>query len=539
MTDNGSPSPVDGRPGTPERIGREIISTDAEVDLEEIMQRVREGVQRGGRVGTSSTSETHISPFEEGQAGVDLACLHTIYDIQDVGFASHRGILAPIVVTAKKIVRKLLAPILSRQVSYNSANTRVVTHIKDWLGALQRDHRALQRDHLVEMHGITRRMDHIEPWVRDEVSSSESRLRRALAAHTQESRDLAAHMQRFRDAHEVRSQDLLAAQAGLAQQMRDFCDAHDVRSQDVFAAQAGFARQLASQLQAVERLKQTSVADTERIRRLERMARRILHALEAGATLDTSGRAAPSADGAALSPRSGREPDFDYGGFEDRFRGTEVEIKERQRDYVPLFVGRKNVLDVGCGRGEFLDILRESEIDARGVDLDLDMVLLCKDKGLDVSMADAFAHLESLPDESLGGVFAAQVIEHLHPRRVIELVRLCHRKLEPGAALVLETPNPKCLMVFADSFYKDPSHVQPIHPDTMHFLLEATGFAEVELRFLGAVDPALRIPPLRAPGIDLEHFNQGIERLNSLLFGFQDYAVVGKKARASARHPDR
>src|SRR5262249_10144556 len=166
---------------------------------------------------------------------------------------------------------------------------------------------------------------------------------------------------------------------------------------------------------------------------------------------------------------------------------------------------------------------------ARGVDLDLDMILLCRDKGLDVVMDDALSYLGSLSDDSLGGIFAAQVIEHFPARRVIDLVKLCHQKLEPGGVLIFETPNPKCLMVFAESFYKDPTHVQPAHPDTMQFLLEVVGFHEVELQFLAPVDPALGIPLLHAPGADVESFNEGIKRLNALLFGFQDYAVIGRK----------
>jgi hypothetical protein len=163
------------------------------------------------------------------------------------------------------------------------------------------------------------------------------------------------------------------------------------------------------------------------------------------------------------------------------------------------------------------------------VDLDLDMVLLCRDKGLDVVREDAFSYLAARADDSVGGIFSAQLIEHLPPGRVVELVKLCHRKLAPGCGLVLETPNPACLMVFADSFYRDLSHVQPIHSDTTKFLLEAAGFRDVEVKTLAPVDPAVRVPPL--PGNDpaLVVFNQGIERLNALLFGFQDYAVIGRK----------
>jgi O-antigen chain-terminating methyltransferase len=90
-------------------------------------------------------------------------------------------------------------------------------------------------------------------------------------------------------------------------------------------------------------------------------------------------------------------------------------------------------------------------------------------------------------------------------------------------------------MVFADTFYKDPSHVQPAHPDTMQFLFEVTGFHEVELRFSAPVNPFLRIPLLQGPGAEFDRFNAGIERLNSLLFGFQDYAVIGRKDSARAR----
>ena len=267
--------------------------------------------------------------------------------------------------------------------------------------------------------------------------------------------------------------------------------------------------------------------------RLAEELARILHAMETGHPRDGRARTRAGKDRAA-PPVPALEPEFNYRGFEDRFRGSEAELKERQRTYVQCFEGRKNILDIGCGRGEFLELLRDSRIEARGVDLNREMVLRSRDKGLDVVMADAFAYLGTLPDDSLGGVFAGQVVEHLHPSRVIELVNLCYQKLAPGAPLILETPNPKCLMVLAENFYKDPSHTQPIHPDTLQFLFEATGFHEVEVRFLAPVDPAARVPLLQAPAVNLEPFNQGIERLNALLFGFQDYAVIGRKGRASA-----
>jgi 2-polyprenyl-3-methyl-5-hydroxy-6-metoxy-1,4-benzoquinol methylase len=215
------------------------------------------------------------------------------------------------------------------------------------------------------------------------------------------------------------------------------------------AWQASAKAPLNSEPRSVSQMvKQSSAAARDRISGAERKLRRILHVLESYPAQEARPDTKSGAEKPVL-PLPELEPAFDYVGFEDRFRGNEEELKERQRTYLQYFQDKENVLDIGCGRGEFLELLRECGIKARGVDLDLDMVLLCREKGLDVVMDDAFAHLTVLPDDSVGGVFAAQVIEHLHPRRVIELVRLCYRKLVPGGVLILETPNPKCLMVFA------------------------------------------------------------------------------------------
>ena len=299
---------------------------------------------------------------------------------------------------------------------------------------------------------------------------------------------------------------------------------HAALRQEVLAATSDLYRQLAAHLESARTV-------DVRLTASERKWRRVVHLLEAGPP-ETRSDARGLGDGSTLPPAE-LEPEFDYAGFEDRFRGSEADIKERQRIYLPYFEGAANVVDVGCGRGEFLELLRESGIKAQGVDVDLDMVLLCRDKGLDAVREDAFAHLAARADAAVGGVFSAQFIEHLDPRRIVALVKLAHRKLAPGGWLVLETPNPACLMVFADSFYRDFSHVRPIHSETMKFLLEATGFGEVEVKSLAPVDPALRVPPIQSNDPTLAPFNEGIERLNALLFGFQDYAVIGRKGWAS------
>jgi SAM-dependent methyltransferase len=232
----------------------------------------------------------------------------------------------------------------------------------------------------------------------------------------------------------------------------------------------------------------------------------------------------------------GALPAAAYVRFEDRHRGTAEEIRERQRVYLELFTRIGHVLDVGCGRGEFLELCRETGIDARGIDLDPAMVARCRQAGLAAEQADALAYLDALPDGTLGGIFSAQVIEHIPPEALIALVRLAHRKLRSGGVLLLETPNPACLTVFSGAFYVDLSHVKPIHPEAARFVLEAAGFRDVEIRYVNPVPPdgkLQRLEPFwymrRYEEAFLTQINDNFERLNQLLWGAQDYAVIGRR----------
>jgi SAM-dependent methyltransferase len=233
----------------------------------------------------------------------------------------------------------------------------------------------------------------------------------------------------------------------------------------------------------------------------------------------------------------GALPATAYVRFEDRHRGTVEEIRERQRGYLGLFTDGGRVLDVGCGRGEFLALCREAGIDARGVDIDPAMVARCREAGLPAEQGDALAYLDALPDGSLGGVFSAQVIEHVPPEAFIALVRLAHRKLRPGGVLLCETPNPACLTVFSGAFYVDLSHLKPIHPEAARFVLEAAGFRDIDIRYVNPVPPdgkLQRIEPFwymrRYEEAFLTQINDNFERLNQLLWGAQDYAVIGRRS---------
>ncbi len=267
---------------------------------------------------------------------------------------------------------------------------------------------------------------------------------------------------------------------------------------------------------------------------------------EAAAAAANAGEAA--AGEAARAAGAGKRAELDaaadayaYVGFENLYRGSREEIRSRLTEYLPLFAGASDVLDVGCGRGEFLDLLRERDVRARGIDVNAEMVEECRARGLDASAGDALALLDALEDESLGGLFAAQVVEHLQPDYLVRLLNVAGRKLRPGARIVLETINPRCWFAFFDAYIRDITHVRPLHPDTLVYLLGASGFQRTTVRYLVPYpdDGKLqRIPPPDTIGTAdadpslaavVESFNGNVDKLNDLLFTHLDYAAIGER----------
>ena len=225
----------------------------------------------------------------------------------------------------------------------------------------------------------------------------------------------------------------------------------------------------------------------------------------------------------------------DYFLFEERFRGSRVDIKQRQLAFLPYFEKCSRVLDIGCGRGEFLEILKNHDIGCIGVDSDPDMVAYCRSRQLEVEQSDAIAYIETLEDKSLDGIFIDQVVEHLEPDYLIRLLALCHQKIKFGYYMVVETVNPLSFVSFVN-FYIDMTHKRPVHPETLQYLFTASGFRECEKKFFSPVSDEARLKKIEGTAdmnateskiVDV--YNHNIDMLNAVLFGAQDYAVVGKK----------
>jgi O-antigen chain-terminating methyltransferase len=227
--------------------------------------------------------------------------------------------------------------------------------------------------------------------------------------------------------------------------------------------------------------------------------------------------------------------DTNYFLFEERFRGSREDIKKRQLSFLPYFEKCTNVLDIGCGRGEFLEILRDNNIPGTGIDLDADMITYCRSRQLSVEQTDAINYLEHLEDKSVDGIFIDQVVEHLEPEYLFRLLALCYQKLKFGYYIVIETVNPQSFVSFVN-FYIDLTHKRPLHPQTLQFLVSAAGFRENDKKFFSPVSDDSRLKMITdtsemdAPSRkNAEVYNHNIEMLNSILFGPQDYAVIAKK----------
>lgn len=226
----------------------------------------------------------------------------------------------------------------------------------------------------------------------------------------------------------------------------------------------------------------------------------------------------------AAQPAAAALPD--YFAFEARMRGRSEEIRERQRAYVEDFRDAPPVLDVGCGRGELVGLLRDAGVEARGVDADADMVAFARGEGLPVEQADLLAYLEGLADGSLGGVFAGQVVEHLPPPALVRLLELAAAKLRPGGLFVAETINPLSPLALR-YYFSDLTHAQPLVPETLELLARQAGFRETKLRYLNPPKERLREVDLPDDAAR-EALAANVRRLNDVLFGPLDYALLAR-----------
>ncbi|MDI6867882.1 methionine biosynthesis protein MetW [Methanoculleus sp.] len=428
---------------------------DDEINVEEIMEKIRENIRRRKEAGVyppdpDSLAAPQAPAGSSTDIARDLAYLSGNWDIQNRSYfiSSHRPVAGKVLVKGRELVhgevRRYVDPVIWKQAEFNRATGRVLEEVAR------------------QVSGV----ESLREQIRDEVTELAAQLKAEIS-------------------EEVGAQ-----------------------------VRAEVAKQVQSALLAMD----TDIENRAWLAKV--LEGRVLRGAPGEAELPDS----PSA-GTGLN----------YFVFEDQFRGSREEIKERQRAFVRYFEGCSNVLDIGCGRGEFLELMRDEGIGARGVDLDETMVEFCRSRGLAVELNDAVSYLEQLEDESLDGVFIDQVVEHLEPAYLVRLLELCYRKMKFGYHIVAETVNPLSFVSFAN-FYIDMTHVRPVHPETLKFLLGAVGFREIEAQFSSPVPDEARLRRLpvdegigEAERLHVEAYNRNVDLLNGTLYGAQDYAIIGKK----------
>lgn len=214
------------------------------------------------------------------------------------------------------------------------------------------------------------------------------------------------------------------------------------------------------------------------------------------------------------------DKDF-YRAFEDKYRGSRESIKERVSVYLPFILPLKGkyplslILDIGCGRGEWLELLKENDILAKGIDFDEGMLNACHKLDLDVLKGDGIAYLQAQPDESMMAISAFHVVEHITFEDLKLLIKESLRTLKPGGILIMETPNPENIKVATEEFYLDPTHIKPIPSKLLSFLPEFYGFSRAKvLRLQESKELAGQ------ENINLQQVLEGVS---------PDYAVIAQK----------
>ncbi|MET1002311.1 MAG: methyltransferase domain-containing protein [Acidimicrobiia bacterium] len=215
--------------------------------------------------------------------------------------------------------------------------------------------------------------------------------------------------------------------------------------------------------------------------------------------------------------------------FTAHFRGTPEDLRSRYRDLAGRFVGCDPVLDVGFGRGEFLELLAELGVSALGVEPDARLVTSGRARGLDVQQGSGVEFLTQLEPQSLGGLAMIQVIEHLPPQQVVDVVALAAEKVRPQGLVVIETVNPASLYTYSHAFWVDPDHARPVHPAFLVFLFQEAGFRQIEIEERSPVPEPERLELLAGDDESTQRMNRNLDRINSLLYGAQDYAVIATR----------
>jgi 2-polyprenyl-3-methyl-5-hydroxy-6-metoxy-1,4-benzoquinol methylase len=475
--------------------------TDA---IREIQDRVRARYP-DSTAGASAVPLPDLLPIAHARdaAGAKVAAIGTV-NPRPPGFVNN------IAQAVKRLVSRSLDWHVREQIEFNHG---VMACVESTLSALNEFNYAL--------HQVAQRNEAALAEIRAELATGFVRIEESagqLAEEARELKDIRTHWSQWRQEWErklsVNEVQFLRSVADLQAASQHRATLMESNFRDIAGAQhrdfTGALERSSAEMQ------KRMWEDFGRIREeYERLIHNELRVIRQRASA-VAASAANAAQGEA-APLPSLELNFDSLRFADRFRGTPDYVKENQRFYVPHFQGCADVLDIGCGRGEFLSAMKDAGLSAHGIDLSEECVAICRSQGLQAVTADLFPYLENLDDASLDGIFCGQVVEHLPPERLPEFARLAAGKLRRGGVIAIETPNPECLAIFATHFYLDPTHTRPVPAPLLVFYLEEVGFGRIEVHKRFPVEESI-VTVRELPREFLDRF-----------FGALDYAVVARR----------
>jgi O-antigen chain-terminating methyltransferase len=463
---------------------------DDEINVEEIMAKIRENIHRRQAAGElpsdpnsviGSASKNYLAGDSEDTIQHDLSYVNSNWDIHNNSYfiSSHHPLIGKFLVKGRQMihgeVRRYVDPMISHQTEFNSSSVRIIT-------------RASQLCTELDQH-----QQELDSAINSLKLESDKKINSLKLESDKKITDCIATAKNELDSKiDLTIEELTTVKSKLDSKI-------ELTIKELFARMDVDIRSRAWLAHVLEERVQKGLAQKSDL------------------------------------PATTSKEDTNYFRFEDQFRGSREDIKQRQLAFLPYFEKSSRVLDIGCGRGEFLEILKDHDIGSIGVDSNRDMVAYCRSHQLDVEHSDAIAYLERLEDKSLDGIFMDQVVEHLEPEYLIRLLALCHQKMKFGYHIVVETVNPLTFVSLVN-FYADMTHKKPLHPETLLYILSVAGFRECEKKFFSLVSDEGRLKKVEGT-VDMneterksiEVYNHNVEMLNIVLFGAQDYAVIGKK----------
>jgi len=524
---------------------------DDEINVEEIMEKIRENIRRRRAVGEPPPDPDSVigspsknCPMGESDNAIqrDLSCINANWDIHNNSYfiSSHHPYIGKFLVKGRRLVhgevRRYVDPMISRQTEFNASTVRIITR------ASQRCAELNQRQQELETAFSSFKRESNKK-IADCIITAKSELESKIELTTNELTTVKSEL----DAKiELTTNELTTVKSELDAKIelttnelvtvKSELDAKiELTTNELVTVKSELDAKIELTITELTTVKseldaKIELTITELFIRMDEDIHAktwLAHALEERVQQGLIQKSA--------SPASTPTVTTNYFLFEERFRGSREEIKQRQLAFLPYFEKCSRVLDIGCGRGEFLEILKDHDIGGIGVDSDPDMVAYCRSRQLVVEHSDAIAYLETLADNSLDGIFIDQVVEHLEPDYLIRLLALCHQKMKFGYHIVVETVNPLSFVSFVN-FYIDMTHTKPVHPEALKFLIGLVGFKEIETTVSTPVSPEYRLKKIPdIAGADETSkmsqviYNENIEKLNDILYGDQDYSVIGKK----------